>query len=211
MMKYSSGCRLFYTVIVCTVLILSAALACSNGTPTQPPDTPPQPPASPAEDSPPVSEPESAAFAITSTAFGEGEAIPVQYTCEGEDTSPPLSWSGAPAATKAYVLIVDDPDAPIGTWTHWVVINIPADVQELAASTTADSLPTGALAGKNSGKSEGYHGPCPPPGPAHRYRFTLYALDAPLPITKAVSRKDVDSAMSDHILAQSTLTGTFGR
>jgi Raf kinase inhibitor-like YbhB/YbcL family protein len=211
MMKYSGGYRLFYTVIVCTVLIFPAALACSNGTPTQSPDTTPQPPATPTEEAPPASKPDAAAFTITSTAFSEGDAVPVQYTCQGKDISPPLSWSGAPAGTKAYVLIVDDPDAPIGTWTHWVVINVPADVQGLAEDMTPGSLPAGALAGKNGWKSEEYRGPCPPPGPAHHYRFTLYALNAPLPITKAISRKDVDSAMKDHILAQSTLTGTFSR
>src|SRR5579871_4641138 len=118
------------------------------------------------------------ALQITSSAFTEGGMIPKQFTCEGPDASPQLSWSGAPAGTQSLALIVDDPDAPVGTWVHWVLYNLPASLSELAenASRTPNALGT-ASQGLNDFRRSGYGGPCPPPGKPHRYFFKLYALD----------------------------------
>src|SRR6266540_1402431 len=121
------------------------------------------------------------AFSLTSTAFTDGAAIPVKYTCDGADVSPPLAWSGAPAGTKSFALICDDPDAPRGTWVHWVLFNLPAQEKELAEGTpTSARLPNSARQGKNDFGNIGYGGPAPPKGKPHRYFFKLYALDQTL-------------------------------
>ncbi len=149
---------------------------------------------------------------VSSSAFQEGDVIPTEYTCEGQDVSPPLAWDEPPAGTQSLVLIVDDPDAPVGVFTHWVLFNIPSDSRDLPeALPTQAQLPSGAQQGKNDFGRLGYGGPCPPPGRSHRYRFTVYALDQPLGLTVGALKKQVLDAIQGHILAQGQLTGTYQR
>jgi len=149
---------------------------------------------------------------VSSPAFQEGDRIPAKYTCQGQDISPPLAWSQPPVGTQSFALIVDDPDAPGGAFTHWVLFNIPSDSCELPEAVPAQAqLPSGALQGKNDFGRIGYAGPCPPPGRPHRYQFTLYALDQPLDLEAGVSKKQLLSAMQGHIITQGQLTGTYQR
>ena len=146
---------------------------------------------------------------ITSTAFTGGEPIPVKYSCKGEDISPPLTWSGAPAGTVSFTLICDDPDAPVGTWVHWVYFDIPASVNSLPEAFPAGNAPApGGVQGRNSWKRNDYVGPCPPGG-THRYFFKLYALDTTLGLGPGADKKKVERAMEGHILAEARLMGTF--
>jgi Raf kinase inhibitor-like YbhB/YbcL family protein len=150
-------------------------------------------------------------FVISSTAFTSGASIPVQYTCDGTDISPPLQWSGAPEGTQSFALIVDDPDAPGGTWVHWVLFDMPATTTGLAESASpGGTLPTGSVEGENDWGRQEYGGPCPPSG-THRYYFRLYALDTMLNLAAGSARADVDQAMSGRILAQVELMGTYAR
>ena len=149
---------------------------------------------------------------VTSAAFDAGQAIPVKYTCTGGDVSPPLKWEGAPAATKSFALICDDPDAPGGTWVHWVVFNLPPTGNSLAEDMPKDeSLPNGAAQGRNSFRNFGYGGPCPPGGKAHRYFFKVYALDTTLSLPGHPGKDELLEAMRGHVLAQGQLIGTFKR
>ena len=151
-------------------------------------------------------------LSLSSTAFEEGEAVPTRFTCDGEDISPPLAWGEAPAGARAFVLIVDDPDAPLGVFTHWVLFNIPADRRALPEAVPAEEeVLGGAMQGKNGLGRIGYTGPCPPPGSPHHYRFNLYALDQPLAMAAGASRTQVLDAMQEHVLAQGRLTGTYQR
>ena len=150
-------------------------------------------------------------LSLSSTAFKEGDKIPVKYTCDGQDISPPLAWGDPPQRTQAFVLIVDDPDAPGGAFTHWVLFNLPASARQLGEGIPQERLQNGTLQGKNDFGRIGYGGPCPPRGTAHRYRFTLYALDKPLDSKPGASKKQVLDAMKEHILAQGQLTGTYQR
>lgn len=151
------------------------------------------------------------AFELTSTAFGQGEPIPRRYTCDGEDISPPLSWSDPPQGTQSFALIADDPDAPMGTWVHWVLYNIPADARSLPEAVPSDAeLPDGSRNGRNSWRRLGYGGPCPPSG-THRYFFKLYALDAQLDLKAGASKEQLLRAMEGHALAQAELMGTYTR
>jgi Raf kinase inhibitor-like YbhB/YbcL family protein len=151
-------------------------------------------------------------FIVTSNAFKEGEPIPVRYTCEGENLSPFLAWSGVPDGTVSLALIVDDPDAPAGVFTHWVLFNIPSSISELDEGTGNQVQTTiGALHGKNDMSKNMYGGPCPPAGKPHHYQFTLYALDTTLDLGEGVSRKQALAAIEGHVLAQNTLTSTFKR
>lgn len=145
---------------------------------------------------------------IESNAFTEGGLIPQKFTCDGQDTSPQLSWNDMPEYTGAFVLIVDDPDAPMGTWDHWVLYNIPAKTTELAEGIK--TLPEGTLEGLNSWSKRGYGGPCPP-DKIHRYYFKLYALDKPLDLSPGASKKAVEAAMQSHILAEAQLMGRYDR
>lgn len=149
---------------------------------------------------------------LTSTAFKDGDPIPPRYTCTGDDISPPLAWTGGPAGTKSFALICDDPDAPMGTWVHWIIFNAPADSVGLPESLpTLPELPNGARQGKNSWKKVGYGGPCPPPGKPHRYFFKLYALDAMLPLDASAGSRNVQDAMKGHVMAEGQLMGTYQR
>jgi Raf kinase inhibitor-like YbhB/YbcL family protein len=149
---------------------------------------------------------------LTSTAFAEGTSIPVRYTCDDKNLSPPLRWNGAPAGAKTLVLIADDPDAPRGTWVHWVLYDLPVGVTELPEDVAhTQYIPAGARQGLNDFKHLGYGGPCPPPGKPHRYFFKLYALDTELSLKPGATKKEVESAMEKHILAQGQLIGIYQR
>jgi Raf kinase inhibitor-like YbhB/YbcL family protein len=152
------------------------------------------------------------ALPLSSPAFGDGDRIPTKYTCDGQDVSPPLAWSNPPAGTQSLALIVDDPDAPAGVFTHWLLFNIPSDSRNLPGAVPVQAeLTSGALQGKNDFGRTGYGGPCPPAGRPHRYQFTIYALDRVLDLKAGVSKKQLLGAMQGHILAQGQLTGTYQR
>jgi Raf kinase inhibitor-like YbhB/YbcL family protein len=149
---------------------------------------------------------------ILSTTFGHGQPIPKDCTCDGENRSPHLAWSEIPVHTRSFALVCDDPDAPRGTWVHWVLFNLQADAVELAPGVPrTPELPSGARQGLNDFGNIGYDGPCPPPGTPHRYFFRLYALDSTLNLAPGVERSDLDTAMADHVLADTALMGTFQR
>jgi Raf kinase inhibitor-like YbhB/YbcL family protein len=153
------------------------------------------------------------AFSLRSPAFADGAAIPVRHTCDGPDVSPPLAWSDAPAGTRSFALIMDDPDAPAGTWVHWVLYNLPAATSELPETVAkVEGLDLGgARQGRNDFRHPGYGGPCPPPGPAHRYIFKLYALDAVLELRPGAKKPELEAAMQGHMLAMAQLVGTYAR
>jgi hypothetical protein len=149
---------------------------------------------------------------LKTTAFRPGGTVPAPYTCSGANISPSLSWNQPPPGTRSFVLIVDDPDAPGGTWVHWVVYDLPGSARNLPEQVPAgDAIAGGGKQGVNDFPANGYGGPCPPPGQPHRYFFRLYALDTLLDLHPPVRRKHVDAAMKGHILAQGELMGTFGR
>ncbi|HEY4379973.1 MAG TPA: YbhB/YbcL family Raf kinase inhibitor-like protein [Acidobacteriaceae bacterium] len=151
-------------------------------------------------------------FTLASPAFPSGGLIPNQYSCEDADQSPELSWSGAPANTRSFALIVTDPDSPSGTWTHWLIWNIPGDATTLPTGTPKLArLPNGAFQGRNDFHRLGYAGPCPPPGNAHRYFFTLYAASAVLKLKPGASRADLEAALNPLTLAHTQYQGTFQR
>jgi len=148
---------------------------------------------------------------IRSSAFENGGDIPSRYTCDGEDISPPLSWSGGKEGTKSFTLISDDPDAPAGTWVHWVIFNMPPGTRELKEDMPADKvLANGARQGINDSRRIGYSGPCPPGG-THRYYFKLYALDTMLELAHGATKKQLLKAMQNHILAEAQLMGKYAR
>lgn len=149
---------------------------------------------------------------LISSAFAEGQAVPKKHTCEGTDVSPPLEWTGIPEGTKSIALVCDDPDAPMGTWVHWVVFNLAPDTTSLTENLPkTPKLDDGTLQGVNDFKRSGYGGPCPPPGKPHRYFFKLYALDTSLDLGEGAGKKDVEKAMVGHILGQGQLMGTYKR
>ena len=155
----------------------------------------------------------SSSLKLSSSAFSEGGSIDARYTCEGEDISPDLSWTGAPANTRSFALIVDDPDAPDPAapkmvYVHWVLHNIPAGTTMLPENATKSGLPAGAIQGTNDWKKQQYGGPCPPIG-RHRYFFKLYALDAELTGLAAPTKPELLEAMEGHILAHTELIGTY--
>jgi Raf kinase inhibitor-like YbhB/YbcL family protein len=183
--------------------------ACAPSAPTLPtaavsvsPTAAPSAPAATATTAPTAA----ASFTLTSSAFTQGANIPARFTCTGENASPPLSWSHAPANTQSFALIMDDPDAPAGTFTHWVAFDISPTQSEIAAG--ANSV---GRSGKNSAGRNGYTGPCPPSG-THRYFFKLYALDLPvLGLNDGAARSEVEKAMSGHILAETQLMGRYSK
>jgi Raf kinase inhibitor-like YbhB/YbcL family protein len=149
---------------------------------------------------------------LTSKGFGDGQPIPARFTCDGADISPPLEWSGAPAGAKSFALICDDPDAPMGTWVHWVLYGLPAGTNSLPEKTPKDdTLPNGARQGINDFQRTGYGGPCPPPGKPHHYHFKLHALDIELTLKARATKRDLLKAMKGHILAEAWLTGIYQR
>lgn len=153
-------------------------------------------------------------LAISSPAFADGGPIPRAHTCDGADLSPPLTWSGVPAAAKQLALIMDDPDAPGRVWVHWVVYGMPPSVTGLPAGVPADgelSRPITARQGTTDFHRIGYGGPCPPSGPAHRYVFVLYALDIELRLPPGATKAILLAAMKGHILGEAQVIGKYGR
>lgn len=146
---------------------------------------------------------------LSSPVFQQGGSIPPRYTCDGEDVSPPLSWSSVPEGTRSLVLIVDDPDAPGDEpWVHWLLYNLPPTTTKLPEAVTARGLPPAAREGANGWQETGYRGPCPPAG-RHRYRHTLYALDAELPDLGSPSKAELERAMAGHVIARAELVGGY--
>jgi len=148
---------------------------------------------------------------VESSAFTEGSMIPVKYTCDGEDVSPPLRWGNLPISTKSIALISDDPDAPVGTWVHWVLYNLPPDVRDLPENIPPKkTLENGAVHGTNDFKRLGYGGPCPPGG-THRYFFKIYALDTKIDLAPGASKAQLVKAMEGHVLESGQLMGKYKR
>ena len=148
---------------------------------------------------------------VRSESLSDGGAIPRRYTCDGANISPQLQWQAAPAGTKSFAMVMDDPDAPID-FTHWLVWNIPPGSQQLAeGASTEGSMPRGSAEGRNNFGRLGYGGPCPPRGNPHHYFFRVYALDIRLDLSAAATRREVDAAMGGHILAQGQIVGTYQR
>jgi len=148
---------------------------------------------------------------ISSSVFSEGQMIPRKYTCDGADISPELSWRGVPDGTRSLALICDDPDAPMGTWVHWVLFNLPTGQMGLPTKISSDAeLAGGARHGTNDFGRLGYGGPCPPGG-THRYFFKFYALDTELELASGATKAQLEAAMQDHILAQAQLMGKYRR
>ena len=147
---------------------------------------------------------------LSAPSFKPYGPIDLRYSCEGEDISPALSWSGVPEDAQSLVLILDDPDAPRGGWVHWVVYNLPSTTMGLPEACSLENLPDGALEGLNDWRRTGYGGPCPPKG-RHRYFFTLYALDAMLPDLKRPTKGQLERAMEEHVLGKAELMGTYAK
>jgi len=191
------GCISGFFVLLCLALAVSACGSEASPTAT---------PVEAAEQGVPLVEIE-----LKSAAFASGEPIPVQYTCDGDDISPPLQWSDPPQGTQSFALIADDPDAPGRTWVHWVLYNLPADSRSLSEAVPSDAdLPDGSQHGNNSWNRFGYGGPCPPSG-THRYFFKLYALDTILDLDPGKSKDNLLQAIEGHVLAQAELMGTYTR
>ena len=181
------------TLLLCSILWTLLGLAFGGCRPTTP------------------AAPSVPSFQLTSTAFSAGQPIPAIYTCDGQDISPPLQWTDPPTGTKAFALIAEDPDAPAGTWIHWVLYGLPATARQLPEAVPSEGqLPDGSRHGRNSWQRLGYGGPCPPSG-THRYFFRLYALDVPLDLAAGASKKQLLGAMEGHILAVAELMGTYSR
>jgi len=151
------------------------------------------------------------AFQIESPAFGNGEMIPKKYTCDGDDISPPLKWKDVPEGTKSLALICDDPDAPLMTWVHWIVYNIPPEKDGLEENVPKEEKIEGGMQGKNSWGKIGYGGPCPPGAKPHRYFLKLYALDSMLDIEPGIKKKKLMKEMEGHIIAKAELMGKYSR
>ena len=146
-------------------------------------------------------------FSIKTNSFTDGGLIPILYTCDGKDISPEISWANIPAKTQSFVLIVSDPDAPTGTFYHWLVFNIPKSARSLPSNS--EPLPTGAMLGNNSWGSPMYKGPCPPKGAAHTYIFTLYALDTKLKLSAGTDFETLNEAIKNHILETTKITASY--
>jgi Raf kinase inhibitor-like YbhB/YbcL family protein len=188
------------TLLLASFLILSITIAGCTPSPSAPMATVPA-----------AGEKVETLFALGSEAFAPQAMIPPRYTCDGLGISPPLQWEHAPSGTASLALIVDDPDAPAGTWVHWVIYDLPPEPHELTESSSADAeLPSGARHGKNSWGRLGYGGPCPPSG-THRYVFKLYALDTVLGLAAGATKEQLLQAMEGHILGQAELVGVYKR
>lgn len=149
---------------------------------------------------------------LKSSAFEGGADIPSRFTCDGANISPALHWSAPPKDTRSFALVMDDPDAPGRTWVHWLIYDLPPGARELPESVPPDArLASGAQQGRNDFRRPGYGGPCPPPGPAHRYFFKLYALDTTLDLGDGAKRAQLERAMRGHILAEAELMGRYQR
>jgi Raf kinase inhibitor-like YbhB/YbcL family protein len=191
--KYLSYAYTASRVALCLTLLSMLAAGCAPQEPT-------------------LLEEDKIALSLSSPVFREGEEIPVKYTCNGQDISPPIVWGEPPSGTQAFSLIMDDLDAPGGVFTHWVLFNLPVDSRELPEAVPRENqLVNQALQGTSDFGRIGYGGPCPPTGLAHHYCLTLYALDQPLSLKAGASKEQVLGAMQGHILAQGQLTGLYQR
>jgi len=192
-------------MLIMGALLLSNAIACgSRQHSAHPPEISPSSVSNPSPQ-------QKSELKLTSSAFKEGEAIPRGYTCDGANVSPPLEWTGVPTTAKTLAIIADDPDAPAGTWVHWVVYNLPAEGLGLIENTPqTETLNGGGLQGKNDFGKIGYGGPCPPSG-THRYFFKIYVLDGELALKSGATKAEVEKAMEGHIIGQAQLMGTFRR
>lgn len=207
-------------MVIITIIVAAIAVICSgctqpSPTATSPTATPsPVPSSSPAVTANPLSTdaPSSGPFTVSSTAFKAGETLPAKYTADGTDISPPLTWSGVPAGTVSFAVIADDPDAPGGAFTHWVIFNVPGNATGLQEGMPKlPIIPDLTIQGTNDFGGMGYGGPAPPPGSTHHYRFTVYALDNRMDrITAGATADELKAQMQGHILAQETLTGLYG-
>ena len=151
-------------------------------------------------------------FELRSSAFAPSGMIPEKYTCDGPDLSPALDWTDVPEGSKSLALICDDPDAPVGTWVHWVLFNLPPSINGLPEGIPpTEKIEQGGSQGMNDFRKIGYGGPCPPPGEPHRYFFRLYALDEKINLPSGASKKDLMRAMEGHVLGQTDLIGKYGR
>lgn len=151
---------------------------------------------------------------LSSSAFENGKEIPAKYTCDGEDVSPPLSVEEADSGAESLALVVDDPDAPGGVFDHWIIWNISADTDSIPEGIPTDEVVEsldGAIQGKNDFGAIGYRGPCPPRGPAHRYRFKLYALDTTLDLKPGSSKGELEKLIEEHVIEEVGLTGKYAR
>ncbi len=149
---------------------------------------------------------------VSSPAFQDGELIPARYTCEGEDISPPLEWTNLPAGSKSVALICDDPDAPVGTWVHWVLYDLSPKFNKLPEAIPGREVtPQGAKQGTNDFRRSGYGGPCPPPGKPHRYFFKIYALDIEPGLPAGATKSDLLRTIEGHVLAEGQLVGLYKR
>jgi Raf kinase inhibitor-like YbhB/YbcL family protein len=183
-----------------TILSSLALFGCSSG----PKPLPPEPPAKQSPD-------RKSEIKVTSAAFNEGQPIPRQYTCDGVNVSPPLEWSGVPKTAKTIAIIADDPDAPAGTWVHWVLYNLPAENIGFVENVPAtENLKVGGFQGKNDFEKIGYGGPCPPSG-THRYFFKMYAVDGELALKAGANGAELEKALQGHIVSQGQLMGTYRR
>jgi Raf kinase inhibitor-like YbhB/YbcL family protein len=154
----------------------------------------------------------SVSMTLSSPSFSSGGNIDKKFTCDGPDVSPQLTWTAPPNNTKSFALLVDDPDAPVGNWNHWVMWNIPESVHSLPEGVNKTAkLPDGSEQGMNDFHKLGYNGPCPPAGKPHRYYFKLFALDGKLNLNSGAAKRDLESAMKGHILAQAEWMGRYGR
>jgi Raf kinase inhibitor-like YbhB/YbcL family protein len=152
------------------------------------------------------------AFELTSGAFKADETIPKKHTCDGEDLSPPLAWTEPPAGTKGFALVCDDPDAPAGTWIHWVIYDLPPSLRTLPEGVPqTPKRDDGSKQGTNDFKKIGYNGPCPPRGSEHRYYFTLFALDAPTGLAPGATKADLVQAIQAHTLGNAHMIGRYAR
>ncbi len=148
---------------------------------------------------------------LTSTAIADGSSIPFKYTCDGENISPPLQWNNTDEKVKSYSIIMNDPDAPSGDFVHWIIYDIPSSVRELSEGFSSVNAPkTNYIQGKNDAGNSFYYGPCPPSG-SHRYIFNIYELDSMLNLKEGMTKSELSSAMSGHILAKNTLTANYQR
>lgn len=197
-------------VLLTVAAIVSLACAACSSKPAEGPDVKLPPSEKPID--------KMRTLRVTSRAFDEGQPIPVVYTGDGKDVSPPLSWTGAPEGTKEFALICDDPDAPTPEpWVHWVIYRIPGDATGLPedlAKVERPKEPVGVAQGRNSwdeGENVGYRGPAPPPGKPHRYFFRVYALDAGLPDAPGLTKDQLLKAIAGHVLAEGQLMGTYER
>ncbi|MFQ5610826.1 MAG: YbhB/YbcL family Raf kinase inhibitor-like protein [Anaerolineae bacterium] len=196
---------------VLSILLALAGSGCGGSAAPPPATRPPRDTPTPESSTAAEGAAEPMALELTSTAFEPEASIPVKYTCDGQDISPPLAWGEPPPGTQSLALIADDPDAPVGTWVHWVLYNLPASVRALPEALPADEpLPGGGQHGQNSWRRLGYGGPCPP-SDSHRYFFKLYALDVALDLAAGADKEQLLQAMEGHILAQTELMGTYRR